>query len=206
MGTKHFQFRINWVSRHTASCWHATGLWPLYAYRRNTTGCFVWMLPTLDLTTLLSGEAWRINSHSMDFPTSPAIHSSHSLRPLFLSCTTCCLISASWLFDLFPLSNGIFIILEKKGFRIIPAFSQIPLVHRFHRCLSGKFAVTSVGTLPSGCRNPCSSKRSCHLTLLRKCVWRLPPHVQRCMIVPKHFATQGKCWVAGRKDRSSVRR
>lgn len=94
----------------------------------------------------------------------------------------------------------------KKGFRIIPAFSQIPLVHRFNRCLSGKFAVTSVGTLPSGCRNPCSSKRSCHLTLLRKCVWRLPPHVQRCMIAPKHFATQGKCWVAGRKDRSSVRR
>lgn len=114
MGTKHIQFRINWVSRHTASCWHATGLWPLYAYRRNTTGCFVWMLSTLDLTTLLSGEAWRINSHSMDFPTSPTIHSSHSLRPLFLSCTTCCLISASWLFDLFPLSNGIFIILEKR--------------------------------------------------------------------------------------------
>lgn len=122
MGTKHFPFRINWLSRHTASCWHATGLWPLYAYRRNTTGCFVWMLPTLDLTTLLSGEAWRINSHSMDFPTSPAIHSSHSLRPLFLSCTTCCLISASWLFDLFPLSNGIFIILEKKRLSNHPCF------------------------------------------------------------------------------------
>lgn len=204
MGTKHIQFRINWVSRHTASCWHATGLWPLYAHRRNTTGCFVWMLSTLDLTTLLSGEAWRINSHRMDFPTSPTIHSSHSLRLLFLSCTTCCLISASRLFDLFPLSNGIFIILEKR--LPSPLSLRFLLCTDFNRRLSGKFAVTSVGTLPSGCRNPCSSKRSCHLTLLRKCVWRLPPRVQRCMIAPKHFVTQGKCWVAGRKDRSSVRR
>lgn len=32
------------------------------------------MLSALDLTTFLSGEACRINSHSMDFSTSPTIH------------------------------------------------------------------------------------------------------------------------------------
>lgn len=45
-------------------------------------GVFVWMLSALDLITFLSGEAWRINSHSIDLPTSPTIHSIHSMHTL----------------------------------------------------------------------------------------------------------------------------
>lgn len=114
----------------------------------NTTGCIVWILSALYLSIILSGKAWRINPHSMDFPTSLTIHS-QSARSL-LSCTTRCPISASAFKWFLPLKWHL-CHFRIKAFRSTLLFPQIPLVHKFNRCLSGSFALTSEGRLPSGC-------------------------------------------------------
>lgn len=177
-------------------------MWPLCAHRQITTGCIVWIPSALYLPIFLSGKAWRINPHSMDFPTSSTIHS-QSARSL-LSCTTRCLISASAFKWFLPLKWHLY------HFRI-KAFRSTLLFLRFLWCTNLIAACRGASLwhlkVPfplDACLNPCSSTNRCHLSVARRCVWRLSSHAQSCKMSPKH--SEGplapcKYWAAPRRQR-----
>lgn len=178
------------VRPHSAN-WHSTGMWPLCAHRQNTTGCLVW---------ILSGKAWRINPHSMDFPTSSTIHS-QSARSL-LSCTTRCIISASAFKWFLPLKWHLYLF-RIKAFRSTLRFLRfLWCTNLIAACRGDSRWHLKVAFPLDACLNPCSSTNRCHLSVA---MWRLSSHAQSCKMSQKH--SEGplapcKYWVAPHRQRS----
>lgn len=185
MVTEHIQLGIKWESDRTAPRWHGTGMWPLCAHRQNTTGCIVWIRSVLYLPIFLSGKAWRINPHSMDFPTSSTIHS-QSARSL-LSCTTRCLLSASAFKWFLPLKWHLYHC-RIKAFRSSLLFVRfLSCTNLISACRGDSQWHLKVAFPLDSCLNPCSSKNSCHLSVAKRCVWRLSSHAQSCRMSQKHW-------------------